>query len=127
MRLGRPLPGLEVRIISPETGGDMQTGLRGEVLVRGYSLFEGYFKDPEKSAEALDADGSFHTGDIGSLDEAGTVMFHGRLKDMFKVGGENVAAAEIEGLLGRYRRSSWRRSSVFRTRSTWRSLPLSSS
>ena len=101
-RLGRPLPGLEVRIINPETGGDMQTGLRGEVLVRGYSLFEGYFKDPEKTAQALDADGWFHTGDIGSLDEAGTVMFHGRLKDMLKVGGENVAAAEIEGLLGRH-------------------------
>jgi acyl-CoA synthetase (AMP-forming)/AMP-acid ligase II len=101
-RLGRPLPGLEVRIISPETGGDMQTGLRGEVLVRGYSLFEGYFKDPEKTAQALDADGWFHTGDIGSLDADGTVMFHGRLKDMLKVGGENVAAAEIEGLLGRH-------------------------
>ena len=101
-RLGRPLPGLEVRIINPETGGDMQTGLRGEVLVRGYSLFDGYFKDPEKTAQALDADGWFHTGDIGSLDEAGTVMFHGRLKDMLKVGGENVAAAEIEGLLGRH-------------------------
>ncbi len=60
------------------------------------------YKDPEKTAQALDADGWFHTGDIGSLDEAGTVMFHGRFKDMLKVGGENVAAAEIEGLLGRH-------------------------
>jgi fatty-acyl-CoA synthase len=101
-RLGRPLPGLEVRIINPENGHDMKTGLRGEVLVRGYSLFEGYYKDPEKTAQALDADGWFHTGDIGSLDDAGTVMFHGRFKDMLKVGGENVAAAEIEGLLGRH-------------------------
>jgi fatty-acyl-CoA synthase len=101
-RLGRPLPGLDVRIINPETGHDLKTGLRGEVLVRGYSLFEGYYKDAEKTAQALDADGWFHTGDIGSLDENGTIMFHGRFKDMLKVGGENVAAAEIEGLLGRH-------------------------
>ena len=101
-RLGRPLPGLEVRIVNPETGDDVKHGLRGEVLVRGYSLFEGYYKDPEKTAQALDPDGWFHTGDIGSLDDDGTIMFHGRLKDMLKVGGENVAAAEIEGLLGRH-------------------------
>ena len=72
------------------------------MLVRGYSLFEGYYKDAEKSAQALDDDGWFHTGDIGSLDDDGTIMFHGRIKDMLKVGGENVAAAEIEGLLGRH-------------------------
>ena len=101
-RLGRPLPGLEVRIVNPETGRDLKNGFRGEVLVRGYSLFEGYYKDAEKSAQALDADGWFHTGDIGSLDDDGTIMFHGRIKDMLKVGGENVAAAEIEGLLGRH-------------------------
>ncbi len=101
-RLGKPLPGLEVRIVNPETGHDLKNGMRGEVLVRGYSLFEGYYKDAEKSAQALDADGWFHTGDIGSLDDDGTIMFHGRIKDMLKVGGENVAAAEIEGLLGRH-------------------------
>ena len=76
--------------------------MRGEVFVRGYSLFEGYYKDAEKTAQALDVDGWFHTGDIGSLDDDGTIMFHGRIKDMLKVGGENVAAAEIEGLLGRH-------------------------
>jgi len=101
-RLGKPLPGLEVRIVNPENGADLKNGLRGEVLVRGYSLFEGYYKDAEKSAQALDRDGWFHTGDIGSLDDDGTIMFHGRFKDMLKVGGENVAAAEIEGLLGRH-------------------------
>ncbi len=101
-RLGKPLPGLEVRIVNPENGVDLKNGLRGEVLVRGYSLFEGYYKDAEKSAQALDRDGWFHTGDIGSLDDDGTIMFHGRFKDMLKVGGENVAAAEIEGLLGRH-------------------------
>jgi fatty-acyl-CoA synthase len=101
-RLGRPLPGLEVRVVSPETGEDVATGLRGEVLVRGYSTLEGYYKDAEKTAQAIDRDGWYHTGDIGSLDENGTIMFHGRLKDMLKVGGENVAAAEIEAVLQRH-------------------------
>jgi fatty-acyl-CoA synthase/long-chain acyl-CoA synthetase len=101
-RLGKPLPGLEVRIVEPESGHEAPTGQRGEVLVRGYSLLEGYHKDAEKTAQAIDPEGWFHTGDIGSLDEHGTIMFHGRYKDMLKVGGENVAAAEIEALLGRH-------------------------
>lgn len=101
-RLGRPLPGLEVRVIDPTTGANQPVGERGEVLVRGYSLFEGYYRDPVKSAEALDRDGWFHTGDIGSLDAQGTIMFHGRFKDMLKVGGENVAAAEIEAQLQKH-------------------------
>ncbi len=101
-RLGKPLPGLEVRIVEPESGHEAPTGQRGEILVRGYSLLEGYHKDAEKTAQAIDREGWFHTGDIGSLDEHGTIMFHGRYKDMLKVGGENVAAAEIEALLGRH-------------------------
>ncbi len=101
-RLGKPLPGLEVRIVDQESGREVAAGGHGEVLVRGYSLLEGYHKDPEKTAQAIDRDGWFHTGDIGSLDEHGTIMFHGRYKDMLKVGGENVAAAEIEALLGRH-------------------------
>jgi acyl-CoA synthetase (AMP-forming)/AMP-acid ligase II len=101
-RLGKPLPGLKVRIIDPETGHDLAVGLRGEVLVHGYSLFEGYYRDAEKTAQALDPQGWFHTGDIGSLDPNGTILFHGRIKDMLKVGGENVAAAEIESMLQRH-------------------------
>jgi fatty-acyl-CoA synthase/long-chain acyl-CoA synthetase len=101
-RLGSPLPGLEVRILDPATGVDAPVGARGEILVRGYSLTEGYYKDAEKTAQSLDRDGWYHTGDIGSLDEHGTIMFHGRLKDMLKVGGENVAAAEIEAALQRH-------------------------
>jgi acyl-CoA synthetase (AMP-forming)/AMP-acid ligase II len=100
-RLGRPLPGLEVRVVDTDSR-DIATGGRGEVLVRGYSLFEGYYRDAEKTAQALDAEGWFHTGDIGSLDAAGTIMFHGRIKDMLKVGGENVAAAEIEAQLQKH-------------------------
>jgi fatty-acyl-CoA synthase/long-chain acyl-CoA synthetase len=101
-RLGRPLPGLEVRIADPGTGAEVPRGARGELLVRGYCLLEGYYRDPEKTAQALDRDGWFHTGDIGSMDEAGTLMFHGRFKDMLKVGGENVAAAEIEAQLQKH-------------------------
>jgi acyl-CoA synthetase (AMP-forming)/AMP-acid ligase II len=101
-RLGRPLPGQEVRIVDPETKQDLAVGLRGEVLVRGYNLFDGYYRDAEKTAQALDSAGWFHTGDIGSLDKNGTILFHGRFKDMLKVGGENVAAAEIEAVLQRH-------------------------
>jgi fatty-acyl-CoA synthase/long-chain acyl-CoA synthetase len=101
-RLGRPLPGLAVRIVDPESGLEAAAGAHGEVLVRGYSVLEGYYKDAEKTAQAIDKDGWFHTGDIGSLDHHGTIMFHGRYKDMLKVGGENVAAAEIEALLCRH-------------------------
>lgn len=101
-RLGKPLPGLEVKIVSPETGDELPTGERGEILVRGYCLFDGYYKDAEKTAEAFEPDGFFHTGDIGSFDDAGQIMFHGRTKDMLKVGGENVAAAEIETFLAQH-------------------------
>jgi len=100
--LGKPLPGLEVRIVHPESGAELGPGQRGEVLVRGYSTLEGYYKDPVKTAAALDKDGWYHTGDVGSRDAEGVMMFHGRTKDMLKVGGENVAAAEIEACLQRH-------------------------
>ena len=95
---GTPLSGMEVRIVHPETGKDLPTGAKGELKVRGYSVFGGYYKDPVKSAEALRG-GWFHTGDLCSVDDAGHVTCHGRLKDMLKVGGENVAAVEIEAYL----------------------------
>ncbi|TDI59495.1 MAG: AMP-dependent synthetase [Alphaproteobacteria bacterium] len=98
-RLGGPLPGQEVRIIHPETGEDQPVLEQGEILVRGPNILKGYYKDPVKTAEAIDSDGWLHTGDTGSLDENNQIMFHGRIKDMLKVGGENVAAAEIESLL----------------------------
>lgn len=97
--LGYPLAGVSVRIADLETQADLPAGQRGEVLVKGYNLLDGYYRDPVKTAEALDADGWYHTGDIGSLDEHGHLYFHGRFKDMLKVGGENVAAAEVEAVL----------------------------
>jgi acyl-CoA synthetase (AMP-forming)/AMP-acid ligase II len=101
-RLGTALLGVEVRIADPKTNADVPTGERGEICLRGYSILSGYYRDAAKNAECFDAAGWFHTGDIGSLDENEHLMFHTRLKDMLKVGGENVAAAEIEAQLTKH-------------------------
>jgi fatty-acyl-CoA synthase len=101
-RLGVPLLGVEVRIIDPETGKEAPTGQRGEICMRGYSVLSGYYRDAAKNAESFDAEGWFHSGDIGSIDENGHLMFDSRLKDMLKVGGENVAAIEIETQLTKH-------------------------
>jgi len=95
-RLGTPLSGMEVKAIDPETGEEAAPGEKGEAWIRGYSTFTEYYKSPEKTAEALDDEGWFHSGDLISIDPDGQLMFHGRLRDMLKVGGENVAAVEIE-------------------------------
>ncbi len=98
-RLGVPLSGLEVKAMDPETGKECAVGERGEAWIRGYSTFSEYYKSPGKTGEALDSEGWFHSGDMVSIDEDGQLMFHGRLRDMLKVGGENVAAVEIESCL----------------------------
>lgn len=85
--VGRACDGVEVRIDD------------GEVLVRGYSVMQGYFDDPVATAEAIDSEGWLHTGDLGTLDEAGRLRIVGRKKDMFIVGGFNAYPAEIEGFL----------------------------
>lgn len=96
---GKAYPGIEVRIINPETGEDAPLGEVGEILVRGYCVMEGYYKDPAKTAETLDKDGWLHTGDLYRRTKEGNLIFNGRLKDMLKVGGENVAAIEVEAFL----------------------------
>jgi acyl-CoA synthetase (AMP-forming)/AMP-acid ligase II len=98
-RLGTPLSGIEVKAVDAETGQEVATGERGEAWIRGYCTFTRYYKSPEKTAEALDDEGWFHSGDLISIDADGQIMFHGRLRDMLKVGGENVAAVEIESCL----------------------------
>ena len=97
-RCGAPLDDWQVRIVDLETEEDCALGERGEIVIRGPGMLSGYYNAPEKTAEVM-RDGWFHTGDIGSFDETGHIMFHGRTKDMLKVGGENVAAAEIESML----------------------------
>lgn len=96
---GRPLPGFEMRVVDPDTGQPLPAGERGELVGRGPSRFDGYFNDPEATAAAIDAEGYFHTGDLCSMDAEGRVYYHGRIKDMLKVGGENVAAVEVESYL----------------------------
>ena len=97
--LGYPLKGVSVRIVDLDSGKEVPVGERGEVWIRGYNMLDGYHRDPVKTAEAIDAEGWYHSGDIGSVDENGHLRFHGRFKDMLKVGGENVAAAEVEAVL----------------------------
>ena len=96
---GRPLPGMEVRAIDPETGLDVADGEVGEAVFRGVSRLLRYHRDPEVTAETIDADGWFRSGDLIRFDDAGRLSFVGRLKDMLKVGGENVSAAEVENLI----------------------------
>jgi acyl-CoA synthetase (AMP-forming)/AMP-acid ligase II len=86
--VGTPCDGVEVRVADD-----------GEVLVRGYSVMQGYLDDPDATAEAIDTDGWLHTGDLGTIDERGHVRIVGRKKDMFIVGGFNAYPAEIEGFL----------------------------
>ena len=99
---GPPLPGSEVRIIDPDTGAVLGPGAVGEISVRGVTLCERYHRDPEQTAAVFDGEGWLSTGDQGELDAAGRLIFLGRLKDMLKVGGENVAPAEVEEHLGRH-------------------------
>ena len=87
---GRAVPGMEVRI-----------GDQGEVLLRGDYVMKGYLDDPQATAEAIDADGWLHTGDVGTLDDAGNLRITDRLKDMYISGGFNVYPAEVEQVLSR--------------------------
>jgi fatty-acyl-CoA synthase len=96
---GRPLSGVEVRVVDPLTGERCGVGEPGEMKFRGPTRFVGYYDDPAQTAASIDADGWFSTGDLMAFNPDGTITFMSRLKDMLKVGGENVSAADIEGFL----------------------------
>jgi len=96
---GKASPGVEVRIVDPETGVDLPDGTLGEIWVRGYNVMDGYWAAPEKTVDALTPDGWLKTGDLYTRLPCGSLVFGGRYKDMLKVGGENVAAIEIEAFL----------------------------
>lgn len=96
------LDDVEVRLIDPETGTVMPAGKSGEIQVRGWSVMQGYYKMPEQTAKAITPDGWLHTGDLGIMDEDGRLKFLTRIKDVFRVGGENVAPAEVEDVLHRH-------------------------
>ncbi|OUV77430.1 MAG: hypothetical protein CBC90_05100 [Acidimicrobiaceae bacterium TMED130] len=99
---GRLFRGVQAQIRDPETDDILEANQQGEILIKGYCVFEGYHNAPDKNQEAFTEDGWFRTGDLCSLDEEGRVTYHGRIKDMLKVGGENVAAVEIEGFLSHH-------------------------
>lgn len=97
--VGRPYPGIEIGIWESLSKEFLPVGHPGEVCMRGWCTTQGYFDDPEKTAEALDENGWFHTGDLGILGDDGNLRLIGRIKDMIRVGGENVAAADVEAVL----------------------------
>jgi fatty-acyl-CoA synthase len=98
---GKPLPGMQLRIVHPETRAVLPPGEVGEILVAGY-VTPGYYRDPENNARAFDAEGYFLTGDLGMLDAAGRLHFRGRLKDLIKSGGINISPLEVETYLMTY-------------------------
>ncbi|MFD0666285.1 class I adenylate-forming enzyme family protein [Ramlibacter sp. MAHUQ-53] len=99
--VGEPLPDVTVRICHLETGAPLPAGEVGEIRVQG-PLFLAYHREPEKTRESYDADGYFRTGDLGLLDAQGRLYYKGRLKEMVKSGGINIAPAEVEEVLMRH-------------------------
>src|SRR5450759_126398 len=97
--VGRKHDAVEVRVIDPETGQDCLPNVPGELCCRGYNVMKGYYKMPEATEKAIDADGYLHSGDIGTVDEDGYYRITGRIKDMIIRGGENIYPREIEEFL----------------------------
>lgn len=97
--VGRPLPGVECRIIDPETNEVLPDGVAGEFVARGYNIMKGYYNMPEATANAIDSDGWLHTGDLAIRTPEGNYKVTGRIKDMIIRGGENIYPKEIEEFL----------------------------
>jgi fatty-acyl-CoA synthase len=96
--VGRTMPRLENKIVDP-AGEVVERGEIGELCTRGYAVMQGYWNQPDKTAEAIDADGWMHTGDLARMDDDGYVVIEGRMKDMVIRGGENIYPREIEEYL----------------------------
>ncbi|MCW2753132.1 MAG: AMP-binding protein, partial [Marmoricola sp.] len=97
--IGRVHPHVEIKIVDPGSGATLERGEPGELCTRGYSVMLGYWDDPEKTAEAIDADGWMHTGDLAVMRPDGYAVVVGRIKDMVIRGGENVYPREVEEFL----------------------------
>jgi fatty-acyl-CoA synthase len=97
--VGQVHPHVEVKIIDPESGRTLPRGEAGELCTRGYSVMLGYWEQPDKTAESIDAARWMHTGDLGIMDDAGYLNITGRIKDMVIRGGENIYPREIEEFL----------------------------
>ncbi|HLG72868.1 MAG TPA: AMP-binding protein [Chloroflexota bacterium] len=97
--VGRPMDGVEMELRDVTSGETVSPGERGEVHFRGWCTMRGYYDDPERTAEAMADGGWLRTGDLGVVGDDGNLRLIGRVKEMVRVGGENVAAAEVEGFL----------------------------
>jgi len=97
--VGRTMPQLESQVVDPVTGTVLERGEIGELCTRGYAVMKGYWGQPDKTAEAIDAEGWMHTGDLALMDDDGYVVIEGRIKDMVIRGGENIYPREIEEFL----------------------------
>jgi fatty-acyl-CoA synthase len=97
--VGRVHPHVEIKVIDPETGLMLPRGRNGELCTRGYSVMLGYWNEPDKTAEAIDAGRWMHTGDLAVMDDAGYLNIVGRIKDMVIRGGENIYPREVEEFL----------------------------
>jgi fatty-acyl-CoA synthase len=97
--VGRVLPNVELKIVDIETGAELPPGKQGELCTRGYLVMKGYYKMPEETAKAIDAEGWLHTGDLAVMDENGYCKITGRIKNMIIRGGENIYPREIEEFL----------------------------
>lgn len=99
--VGTVMPHEELKIVNPVTGKTAQRGVAGEICVRGYMVMAGYDDNPDATRNAIDDNRWLHTGDIGTMDDAGFVRITGRMKDMVIRGGENIYPREIEEFLHR--------------------------
>jgi len=99
--LGRPIPGVELKIVNDKRE-TVPHGAVGEIAVRSFAVMKGYYKMPEQTAEVLDSEGWFYTGDLGMLDEDGYLKFVGRKKEMIIRGGFNIYPQEIEAILSKH-------------------------
>jgi fatty-acyl-CoA synthase len=99
---GRPVDGVRIRIADVQTNATLPNGTVGEICIAGYVLMKGYYRQPEETARAIDAEGWLHSGDLGELDADGYLIYRGRVKEMIKPGGFNVATQEIEVFLKTY-------------------------
>ncbi|MBN1613120.1 MAG: AMP-binding protein [Deltaproteobacteria bacterium] len=97
--VGRLLDNIEGKVVDPETGADLPPNTQGEIVTRSACVMKGYYKMPEETAKAVDAEGWLHTGDLGTVDERGYFRITGRIKDMIIRGGENIYPREIEEFL----------------------------
>jgi len=97
--VGKALPNTEIQIVNPETGARLPLGEQGELCARGYMVMKGYDNDPVSTAQAVDAEGWLHTGDLAVMRPDGYFSFRGRAKDTIIRGGENIYPREVEDFL----------------------------